>query len=305
MDAIHFPACSSGASAAPQTLILTAASYWHWTSTSLHSISFINSFRFFFFLSPKRILQSTARPLERAAIHIKVTRPPCLFRLPPWEYVNRSTTLLHRIEWRHHRLNMREITRFHRCRVSYLIKYHGYLLVYGPTCCSPTLLTFSQGPGGSGTLYPNSKRQCINWRTRTHCHTTSWAANDLWRHYQSRPHVHIVIGTDRVAILHKLCIQIHRTVDLVSWSSPTGMSQMAYTLLLTGVAHHVLCRTCILRWCGQLKHSSICSCCHFSHVLVLTTVCRSMWPVNIGQTYESGKQQYKQWHPQMKLFAIQ
>jgi len=27
VDAIHFPACSSGASAAPQTFTLTAASY--------------------------------------------------------------------------------------------------------------------------------------------------------------------------------------------------------------------------------------------------------------------------------------
>jgi len=100
VDAIHFPACSSGASAAPQTFILTVASYWHWTSTSLHSIGFINSF-WFFFLSPKRVLQSTAwphqstaRPLERAASHIKVTHPPCLFRLAPWENVNRSTTLI-------------------------------------------------------------------------------------------------------------------------------------------------------------------------------------------------------------------
>ena len=39
--------------------------------------------------------QSIARPLERATSHIKVTRPPCLFQLPPWENVNRSTTLIH------------------------------------------------------------------------------------------------------------------------------------------------------------------------------------------------------------------
>ena len=84
--------------------IHTHCSYWHWTSTSLHSIGFINSFHFFLFfsffflLSPKRILQSTAwphqstaRPLERVASYIKVTRPPCLFQLPPWENVNRST----------------------------------------------------------------------------------------------------------------------------------------------------------------------------------------------------------------------
>ena len=37
------PACSSGSSAAPQTFTLTLASYSHRTSTSLHSICFINS----------------------------------------------------------------------------------------------------------------------------------------------------------------------------------------------------------------------------------------------------------------------
>jgi len=54
------------------------------------------------FLCPKGFLQSimwrhqsTTRPLERAASHIKVTHPPCLFRLPSWENVNRSTTLIH------------------------------------------------------------------------------------------------------------------------------------------------------------------------------------------------------------------
>jgi len=35
LDAIHFPACSSGASAAPQTFTLIPASYSHSTSTSL------------------------------------------------------------------------------------------------------------------------------------------------------------------------------------------------------------------------------------------------------------------------------
>ena len=45
-------------------------------------------------------LQSTARPhqstdlkLERAASRIKERSPPCLFRLLPWENVNRSITL--------------------------------------------------------------------------------------------------------------------------------------------------------------------------------------------------------------------
>jgi len=36
---------------------------------------------------------TTARPLERAASHIKVTYPHCLFWLLPWENVNRLTTL--------------------------------------------------------------------------------------------------------------------------------------------------------------------------------------------------------------------
>jgi len=35
----------------------------------------------------------TARPLERAASHIKVTSPHCLFWLLQWENVNRLTTL--------------------------------------------------------------------------------------------------------------------------------------------------------------------------------------------------------------------
>ena len=73
---------------------LQLATYSLSTSTSLHSIGFIYSF------SPRGFLQSTTwphqstvRPLERAASHIKGTRPPCLFRLPPWENVNRSTTV--------------------------------------------------------------------------------------------------------------------------------------------------------------------------------------------------------------------
>ena len=48
------------------------------------------------------------------------------------------------------------------------------------------------------------------------------------------------------------------TVGLASWSSPTGISQMAYRLLHIGLAHHVLCRTCTLR-----RHSR----CRFWHVL--------------------------------------
>ena len=104
-----FPACSSGTLAAPQTFTLTPASYSHSTSTSLHSIGFINSFCFFllFFLSQRGFLQSTVRPhqsttrpLERVTSHIKGTRPPCLFQLPPWENLNRSTTLIHSM-WRH------------------------------------------------------------------------------------------------------------------------------------------------------------------------------------------------------------
>ena len=51
---------------------------------------------FFFNFYIERVFQSTAQPhqstkmaLERAASHIKVTHPPCLFQLPPWENVNR------------------------------------------------------------------------------------------------------------------------------------------------------------------------------------------------------------------------
>jgi len=95
-DAIHFPGCPSGASAAPQAFLLTASSYSHSTSTVLHSICFMISSRFSFFLSPStaRSYQSTEMTFERAASNIKVTCPPCLFWLPSWEYVNQSTALI-------------------------------------------------------------------------------------------------------------------------------------------------------------------------------------------------------------------
>ena len=85
-------------------------------------------------------------------------------------------------------------------------------------------------------------------------------------------------------ILFKMYIQMHSTgaMSLASWSSPTGMSQMAYTLLHTGVAHHVLYRTCTLRWCEQVKHS----CCNFWHVLALTAVC-SHWLVNMNSNFNT------------------
>ena len=98
------PACSSGSSAAPQTFTLTLASYSHRTSTSLHSICFINPSIFFCsfsLLSSRGFLQSTAQPhqstelaLERAASHIKETHPPTLSRLLPQENVNRSNNYL-------------------------------------------------------------------------------------------------------------------------------------------------------------------------------------------------------------------
>ena len=54
------------------------------------------------FCKYNRILQSTVRPhqstemaLERVASHIKMTCLHCLFQLPPWENVNRSTTLIY------------------------------------------------------------------------------------------------------------------------------------------------------------------------------------------------------------------
>ena len=58
LDAVQFPAFPSSTSAAPQIFLLTAASYSHSTSTSLHSICFMGSLA-----------------LERAASHLKVTRP--------------------------------------------------------------------------------------------------------------------------------------------------------------------------------------------------------------------------------------
>ena len=63
-----------------QTFTLTPASYSHSTSISLHSTGLINSILLSqrgFPQSTTRPHQSTARPLERAASHIKGTRPPC------------------------------------------------------------------------------------------------------------------------------------------------------------------------------------------------------------------------------------
>ena len=75
----------------------------HYIQQALSTLSFFFWVVCFFFgprgflRSTTRPHQSTARPLERAANHIKVTHPPCLFRLPPWENVNRSITLIHRM----------------------------------------------------------------------------------------------------------------------------------------------------------------------------------------------------------------
>jgi len=97
LDAIHFPTSSSGASAAPPTFTLTPASYSHSSSTSLHSIGFINSFRFFqedFFEVLRGHIKAPPGHLKGLLATSK-GRPPCLFWLPPWENVNRSTTLIH------------------------------------------------------------------------------------------------------------------------------------------------------------------------------------------------------------------
>ena len=77
------------------TCRLQPKTHSHSDSPSLHSISQNSSL-----LKKKKSvqtnLQGTARPhqstdlkLERAASRIKERSPPCLFRLPPWENVNR------------------------------------------------------------------------------------------------------------------------------------------------------------------------------------------------------------------------
>ena len=76
----------------------------HWTSTSLHSICFINSFCFFlkFYLSSRGFLQSTAcmATSKRCKATWKdrrphqVTCPPCGFWLLSWEKVNRAMNLI-------------------------------------------------------------------------------------------------------------------------------------------------------------------------------------------------------------------
>jgi len=79
-------------------------------------------FLFFLIHSTVRSHQSTEMVLERAASHIKVTRPPFLFRLLPWENVKRSTALIY-CTWV--MSYQREITWFRRCCASYL-KHRNY-----------------------------------------------------------------------------------------------------------------------------------------------------------------------------------
>ena len=96
LEAVHFPACSSGASTAPQTFTLTPASYSHSTSTSLHSIGFRTlSIQENLFKVLHGHIKAPKVTLERAASHLKVIYSPCLFWLPPWENVYRSANLVY------------------------------------------------------------------------------------------------------------------------------------------------------------------------------------------------------------------
>ena len=64
-----------------------------------------------------------SKALEGAASHIKVTCPPCFFRLPPLGNVNRSTTPLTVHEWIrvvNWLFITRKITQFIRLKASYL-----------------------------------------------------------------------------------------------------------------------------------------------------------------------------------------
>ena len=88
LDAVHFPACSLGASAATHTFALTLIA----THTELahHYILYVLrtlSIQEDFFKVPHGHIK--ALTLERVASHIKVTTvpSPCLFQLPPWENV--------------------------------------------------------------------------------------------------------------------------------------------------------------------------------------------------------------------------
>ena len=71
------------------------------------------------------------------------------------------------------------------------------------------------------------------------------------------------------------------TVGLASWSSPTGISQMAYRLLHTGIAHHVLCRTYTkMVWTDEalLPYFKTCA----GPQLLYAAIGQSMWPVNFS-----------------------
>jgi len=74
---------------------------------------------------PMQPHQSTEMAPERATSHIRVTHPPCLFWLPPWENVNRSTTLIYSM-WvmSSHYLFMREISQFHPCHASVRLQHY-------------------------------------------------------------------------------------------------------------------------------------------------------------------------------------
>jgi len=70
LDAIHFPACLSDASAARQTFLLTAASYSHLTSTVLYSLWALCVCLYSIFF-PKRFLQSIAQPHQNTEMALE------------------------------------------------------------------------------------------------------------------------------------------------------------------------------------------------------------------------------------------
>ena len=108
--------------------------------------------------------------------------------------------------------------------------------------------------------------------------------------------------------LHQMYIQLVKYTAQELWVRLAEAVQQAchrrpIRCCTLGLAHHVFCRTCKLRWCEQMKHS-----CHtLRRALALyAAIGWSTWPVtstHTGHTSESGKQQYKQWHWQIKPFC--
>jgi len=99
------PVCPSNDNYVPTPMLSSLLLGCFSSSTNIHQLAIHTESAHHYIqydLGTLRFLQSTAATSKHqndiwkgATSHIKVTRPPCLFQLPPWENVNRSTTLIY------------------------------------------------------------------------------------------------------------------------------------------------------------------------------------------------------------------